>query len=124
MFGDSVDAHLAQHWCALLEQPLLFTPTGLTGNVAAFAAKVKAKATGSTSNNTVGDGADSDEGCCKDRDAFYYCKPKDPKAADRISIAMFHLPGVHLDGPFHTGKQQGCYAMLWLLLLLLHNSHT
>jgi hypothetical protein len=113
LFGDSVDAHLAQQWCTLLQQPLLFTPTGLKGNVAAFAAAVKAKASGSSSTNdtatAVGAGssgagtADDAEGCCKDRDVFYYCKPKDPKAANRISLGMFHLPGVHLDGPFHTG---------------------
>lgn len=106
---------MAQEWCMLLQQPFVFTPTGLKGNVAAFAASVKAKATGkkdigSSSNrevagssNSNSTGGDADEGCCKDRDVFYYCKPKDPGAADRISIGMFHLPGVHLDGPFHTG---------------------
>lgn len=103
LFGDSVDAHLAQQWCALLQQPLLFTPTGLSGNVAAFAAAVKAKATGGSTNDSAAGAAQGEEGCCKDRDVFYYCKPKDPRAADRISIGMFHLPGVHLDGPFHTG---------------------
>lgn len=105
LFGDSVDAHLAQHWCALLQQPLMFTPTGLKGNVAAFAAAVKAQASGSSSKNKSdpGSAADTGDGCCKDRDMFYYCKPKDPQAADRISIGMFHLPGVHLEGPYHTG---------------------
>lgn len=113
LFGDSVDAHLAQQWCILLQQPLMFTPTGLKGSVAAFAAAVKAKASGSSNANDTaaaggadvsgGGAADDTEGCCKDRDVFYYCKPRDPKAADRISIGMFHLPGVHLDGPFHTG---------------------
>jgi hypothetical protein len=82
----------------------MFTPTGLKGNVAAFAAAVKAQASGSSSKNKSdpGSAADTGDGCCKDRDMFYYCKPKDPQAADRISIGMFHLPGVHLEGPYHT----------------------
>lgn len=108
LFGDSVDAHLAQHWCGLLQQPLMFTPTGLKGNVAAFAAAVKAQASGSSKNGSdPGSAADTGDGCCKDRDMFYYCKPKDLQAADRISIGMFHLPGVHLEGPYHTVSSCG-----------------
>jgi hypothetical protein len=107
LFGDSVDAHLAQQWCLLLQQPLLFTPTGLRGNVAAFTAAVKATATGNKANTSAAAEAGSGEGCCKDRDVFYYCKPADTRAANRISIGMFHLPGVHLDGPYHTGVKTG-----------------
>jgi hypothetical protein len=107
LFGDSVDAHLAQQWCLLLQQPLLFTPTGLRGNVAAFTAAVKATATGNKANTSAAAEAGSREGCCKDRDVFYYCKPADTRAANRISIGMFHLPGVHLDGPYHTGVKTG-----------------
>jgi len=114
LFGDSVDAHMAQEWCILLQQPLLFTPTGLKGNIAAFAAAVKAKAAaagGVDTNTTASNTSDTtDEGCCKNRDVLYYCKPSDP-AANRISIGMFHLPGVHLDGPYHTGMMlRGCVA--------------
>lgn len=95
---------MAYAWCALLQQPLLFTPTSIKGSVAAFAASVKTKATGGSGNNSTA-AAGGEEGCCKDRDVLYYCKPPsgDQQAADRISIGMFHLPGVHLDGPYHTG---------------------
>jgi hypothetical protein len=44
----------------------------------------------------------------KNRDVLYFCRPQKAAAAgasSSISVGMFHLPGVHLSGPFHTG---GC----------------
>jgi hypothetical protein len=109
MLGDSVDAHLTREWCTELEQPLRFTPpASVKGSVASFAAAAKAAASGSSSSNASL--ADGDE-CCKDRDVMYYCRPEKGAAAaaagsssGSISLGMYHILGVHLDGPFHTGE--------------------
>jgi hypothetical protein len=76
--------------------------------VASFAAAAKAAATGSSSSSNSSL-ADPDE-CCKDRDAMYYCRPERSNVAaaaaagnGSISLGMYHILGVHLDGPFHTG---------------------
>lgn len=113
LLGDSVDAHMAQQWCMLLQQPLKMTPTGIKGSVASFAAAVKTKAAAAAGKKGGSNGSSSDsdpskqpeEGCCKDRDKFYYCRPAAAAAGtNSISIGMFHLLGVHLDGPFHAGE--------------------
>jgi hypothetical protein len=112
MLGDSVDAHLTREWCTELEQPLRFTPpANVKGSVASFAAAAKAAASGSSSSNASL--ADADE-CCKDRDVMYYCRNDRGAAgaaagdagnsAGSISLGMYHILGVHLDGPFHTGE--------------------
>lgn len=111
LLGDSVDARLTKEWCIALEQPLYFTPTGIKRNAASFAAAIKAKAAGNSSAST-GTVADAEE-CCKNRDVLYYCQPSKPGAAAAaeasISVGMFHLLGVHLDGPYHTGKQDASW---------------
>jgi hypothetical protein len=112
MLGDSVDAHLTREWCTELAQPLRFTPpASIKGSVASFAAAAKAAASGSSSSNASL--ADPEE-CCKDRDVMYYCRPERGAAAaggggggngtGSISLGMYHILGVHLDGPFHTGE--------------------
>jgi hypothetical protein len=128
LFGDSVDAHLAYEWCSLLQQPLKLTPTGLRGSVAALAAAVSSKANAAAAGLTSGGGNTSSSSssssgrdggssaaapqatptdahsCCKNRDRFYHCAPGKPDAANSVSIAMYHLLGVHLNGPYHTGQ--------------------
>uniref|UniRef100_A0A383W942 Uncharacterized protein n=1 Tax=Tetradesmus obliquus TaxID=3088 RepID=A0A383W942_TETOB len=135
LLGDSVDAHLTREWCSELEQPLRFTPpASVKGSVASFAAAAKAAATGSGSSSSNASLADADE-CCKNRDVMYYCRPERRNTAaaaaaagagngsGSISLGMYHILGVHLDGPFHTGAKGNFLTRIPLALKTFEAVH-
>lgn len=121
LLGDSVDALMAQEWCILLNQPLQFAHVGLRRDLENMAASVRGIVSGSSSSSSsaatlqaqgytnISNGSFNDTGDpagMKNRDVLYFCRPQKGAAAgasSSISVGMFHLPGVHLAGPFHTG---------------------
>lgn len=100
LLGDSVDARLAQQLCQLHDQQLQYVKAGLTGRVEGLAARAAGR------GRAAGTPAPDDD-CCKDRDVLYFCRPG-PGGTGRpgsVGVGMYHLPGVHLSGPFHAGAR-------------------